>query len=327
MISLDDSLKIAKGLIRQKDFIEAEAILLESLKTTQSNLLLFGHLVDLYIKMARFDEAEKYIELILSKEPENFYALQKKGDILVKRGVLNDAMEIYLENYNKNCNDYYLIKRITRLYIIMNNLKKALEYAMIGRDKFPEIADSHFQLYQVYDKLEDFKSAGESINRALKIEPDNKYFYSQKISLRLKEKNLNSSNIEEIIDLSNEENPFLLKLLADRLKKDGKFDNALKVFKKLISIDDSEFNRKGLAYLYYKMKDYKNAFKIFIALSDSNFTDNIFLSTIIASAKDIDDKNQLAERMTQLAEGSGQYRKLWGKIKKLGKEIIDEENK
>ena len=111
------------------------------------------------------------------------------------------------------------------------------------------------------------------------------------------------------------------------MKKDGKFENALEVFKKLISIDDSEFNQKGLAYLYYKMKDYKKAFNIFIALSDSNFSDNIFLSTIVASAKDVDDKKQLTERMTQLAEGLEQYRKLWGKIKKISKEIEDEENK
>ena len=104
------------------------------------------------------------------------------------------------------------------------------------------------------------------------------------------------------------------------------FDEAVEIYKRLISIDGSEFNQRGLAYLYYRMKEYSRAFNIFISLSDPNFGDNIFLSTIITSAKSVNDKKELIQRLLQLAEGSRQYANLWSRIKKLGKEIEDEEN-
>ncbi len=326
MNSLRDTINVAKALIIKKDYREAEAILSELLESNPTNALVLGHLADLYIKMGRLDDAERNVELILSRQPSNLYALQKKGDILVKRGRFNEALEILLDIYKGNDSDYFLTKRISKTYLLMDNPTKALEYANVAKNNFSAKADVYFLIFQIYRKLGDQRSAEQAINKALEVDPRNKFFYSQKISLRLQEKNLDSSNVQEILDLTDDNNSYMVRLMADRLKKEGKFDKAVEVYKRLISIDGNEFNQKGLGYLYYKMKEYGKAFKIFMSLSDPNFTDNIFLSTIIASARELDDKKQLIERMVQLADGSDQYKSLWGRIKKLGKAIEDEEN-
>lgn len=182
-------------------------------------------------------------------------------------------------------------------------------------------------IFQIHKKSGNVKEAGTAIERALKIDPGNKFYYTQKLSLRVNEKNLDSKDIKEIVDISKEKNPHLVKLYADQLKKEGNINSAIEAYKTLILLDDDEFNRKGLAYLYYKDKQYSKAFNIFMSLSETYFLDRIFLSTIIKSAVSKENRKELIERMIQLANKSSQYKHLWGKIKKLDKDTEDEENK
>ena len=79
--------------------------------------------------------------------------------------------------------------------------------------------------------------------------------------------------------------------------------------------------QKNLAFLYYRMKEYGKAFRIFITLSDALFLDNIYLNTIIASAREPDEKEELINRMIALARYDS-FRNLWGRIKKLKKTKI-----
>lgn len=326
MISKDETVNIARGLIRNKSYIEAENVLLEALINDDGNLMLKGMLADLYIKMQKLTEAERQIEAILKKEPDNNYALQKRGDILAIRGKHNEALEIFMDMHKRGENSYYLYKRISRIYMLKKDISNSLEYAEKAREKSPDRADIYYLLFQLHNKLENFEKAKNAIEKALENDPENKFYYSQKLTLRMNEKNLDSSNLEEIIDISDNDNPHLLKLLGEKLKKEGSLDRAVDVYKRLVSIDDNEFNQKSLGFLYYKKMDYHRAFKIFITLSDSHFLDRIFVTTIIASAKNVDEKRELVDRMTVLANSSDQYRKLWGSIKKLSRDIENDED-
>jgi len=326
MLSQSESIEIAKGLIRNKKYSEAEDVLLEAININKKNLFINGMLADLYIKMENLDNAELQLEYILQRKPGNFYALQKKGDILVKRGLHHEALDILMEIYKRGEIDYFLIKRISKIYLILNKLGKSLEFARKAAESYPDKSDVFYLLFQIYNKQKDFVKARESIDRALKIEPQNRFYYSKKLSLRMNEKNLNSSSIEEILEISDEMNPYLLNLLAKSLKNEGKVDRAIEIYKQIIALDDNEFNQRSLAFLYYKKQEYSRAFKIFISLSDSNFIDKIFLSTIIASAKELIEKEELLKHMLQLTEKSKTFLVLWPRIKKLGKEIDYDES-
>ena len=62
-------------------------------------------------------------------------------------------------------------------------------------------------------------------------------------------------------------------------------EKAEQIYKKLISIDNSEFNRKNLGFLYYRMKEFGKTFRIFMTMPDPYFLDNMFITTMINSAK------------------------------------------
>lgn len=326
MISKNDIIKVAKGLIKEKNYAEAEKVLIEALEE-ESDSFLMGMLADLYIKTGRLAEAEDLIESILKSEPGNRYTLQKKGDILAKKGDLKGALLIFADMFKRGDDSYYLMKRLARVHYLMNDLNEALDLALKAAKKYSDRHDIHYMLYQIYRKMDNKSEAAEAIGRAIEIDPGNKFYYKEKLSLRMDEKDLDSSSIEDMIEITEEENPHLLKLLGDKLKKEGNLERAIEVYKKLLSLEDSDFNRKSLAFLLYKNKEYSGAFKLFMSLQDSNFMDNIFLSTITAAAKTAEEKSGLVERMVRLAQSSGQYKNLWGKIKKVNKEIGNEEDK
>ena len=221
--------------------------------------------------MERLDDAEIHVESILRSEPGNSYALQKKGDILAKRGRYNDALDIFLDIHRRGDNSYFLIKRVARVYFLMNNLHDSLEYANKAKKKFPDKADLYYLLFQIYEKGGDTKKAMDAIDSALKIEPGNSFYYSRKLSLRMNEKNLDSSSIKEILEISGDDNPHLLKLHGDKLKKEGHLDAAIDAYKRLISIDDNEFNQKSLAFLYYKKKILKALLRFLLTFRIHNF--------------------------------------------------------
>ncbi len=326
MLSQNETIKIAKGLVQGKDYKEAEKVLLEAIEFDKDNRILKGMMADLYIKTDRLDDAEIQVEALLKNEPGNLYALQKKGDISAKRGDLKSALDIFLDIYKRSDGDYFLLKRIARVYYLLNSLDDSIVYANKAKKKNRDRADIYYLLFQIYKKKDETQKANEAIEAALKIEPGNSFYHSQKLSLRMDEKKLDSSNIKEIIDISDENNPHLIKLYADRLKKEGNIKEAIETYKNLMSLDDCEFNRKSLAFLYYKNREFSKAFRIFMSLSESHFNDKIFLSTVVASAKKAEEKKELVDRMVYLTKASDQYKHLWGKIRKLGKDIENEEN-
>ncbi len=326
MLSVKETINIAKGLVKNRNLKEAENVLIESLQDSPDDPALRGLLADVYIKMNRNEAALENVELILKKDPANTYALQKKGDILAKKGLLNEALDIFLDIYKRGDGSYFLLKRMGRVYYLLDDYDNALRFTRNAADRYSDRADLYYQLFQIYKKKGDNKKAEEAIDCALVIKPDNGFYYSQKLGLRMDVKDIKSSDIEQMIEISGNDDPHLLKLLADKLGREGETEKAIEAMKRLISIDDSEFNRKSLAFLYYKNSDYGNAFRLFMNMPDSYFLDNIFINTITASAVNKEERSALAERMRLLAEGSAEYRKLWGRVKKLGKEIGDETN-
>lgn len=315
----------ARALIKKGEYVEAEALLLEALEQDEG-MSIIGMLADLYIKTGNLHEARKYCERILSQEPSNAYALEKKGDILAKEGKLKEGLAIFEELYRSTRDDIFLIKRLARVHFLLKDFPAALEYVQKGLELAPARADLYYQRAQILEEMEEYTEAGKAIEEALLRAPGNSFYYSKKLSLRVKEKGLASSDIEEMIHFNDTEDPALLKTFIAKLKKEGEYDKAVDACKKLISCEDTEYTRKQLAYLYYKMKEYDRAFSTFMSCPDTCFGDTIFVTTITASAQSNENRGALIQRMKGLAEGDPRYRHLWGRIKKLGKGRTDEKD-
>jgi tetratricopeptide (TPR) repeat protein len=316
---------MTRELIRGGQFKEAEALLHESIVNNPGSQILAGLLAEVYFKTDRLDESERCIAEILLKNPSDVYTLQRKGDILAKKRKYSEALDIFLDLYNNGNSDPFLIKRIAKTCYLKCDYTRALEYITVGIRAYPERHDFYYLSCDIYQAQGNFNEAMASIESALRLDPENRFYYSKKLSLRAAGKNVSSESIEEMLELSGGEDPQVLRVLARKLKQEGNFAKAVEVLKKSIEFDNGDFAKKELAFAYYKNKEMKKAFDLFISLQDGNFRDNIFVSCLIASAMTDEDKNRLLERMKFLAAVSG-YKNLWPRIKKISKKSTGEKN-
>ncbi len=321
-----DLIKIVSSLIKTKQFSDAEKLLIQEIAANNRTTILLNKLADIYIRTGRLKDAENIINESLAIDPLNCYTLQQKGDLLAAKKNYPAAFEIFNDLIRGNPHDYYLVKRMARLYYLNGDYNKAGAYV----DKAILIdagrADIYHLQYQIFIKTEEYRNAESAINQALELEPGNQYYNREKMSLRVREKGLDSEDIRDAIKLTNNNDPQMLKLLGEKLKEENNFPEAIEAYTKLLDIEDSEFNRKMLAYACYRNGEYDRAFQNFILLADQNFNDTIFLSSVTAAAKSKENKQALLERLMVLVKNPA-YRKLWGKIKKLQNDlkVMDDE--
>jgi tetratricopeptide (TPR) repeat protein len=314
-------------LVKKNKFSDAEDILLEEINKEPLSVYLLNQLANLYIRMLRYPEAESIIEKSLSLDPGNVYTLMTKGDIFAARKNYSRALEVYSDIEGSEVKDLArvnLYKRMAKVLRISGSPDRALHYAREAAEKDPGSAYGFYLLFQIYRDLNNFALARESIDRAIQIEPHNSFYNRERLALRVMEKGLASDDIRETIDHS-EENPQMIELLADQLKKEKKFSEAAAVYEGLVRFGLDSFKRKNLAFLYYHAHDFDKAFENFMMADDSEFLNNVFISSITSSARTRDKKVELLERLNLLVKKPA-YRKLWGKIKKIQKELSLEEN-
>jgi len=323
-----DIFNIVSSLVSDKKYSDAEELLLEEIIKEPASVKLLNRLADIYLWMSRYPESESLIERSLSIDPGNYYSLRTKGDLYAAKKNYSRAAEIFLDLERETPDDFFLLKRIARVLRLSGKGEDALQYAKKAVNKKPDRADIHYLFAQICRDLGNFPEALVSIDRAIHIEPKNSLYSKEKLSLRVHEKGLASEDIRETIDLSDNENPQMLKLLGEQLKKEKKFPEVVEVYSRLLELEPDGFNRRMLAFAHYKIKEFNHAFRHFMLLDDTQFHDNIFLTSVIYSAQSAEEKLALLSRMDILVKNPA-YKKLWAKIKKIRKELeagVDEKD-
>jgi tetratricopeptide (TPR) repeat protein len=320
MVVSRDIFNIVSSLIGEKKFSDAEELLLEELAKEPASIKLLNRLADLYLRMSRYPESESLIERALSIDPGNYYSLRAKGDLYAAKKNFSRAAEIFFDLERGTSDDFFLLKRIAKVLRLSGKGEEALRYAKKAINIKPDRADIYYLLSQICRDLGDFPEALASIDKAIHIEPKNSLYSKEKLSLRVDEKGLASEDIRETIDLSDNENPQMLKLLGEQLKKEKRFPEVVEVYSRLLELEPNGFNRRMLAFAYYKIKEFNHAFRHFMLLDDTQFHDNIFLTSVIYSAQSEEEKLALLDRMDILVKNPA-YKKLWAKIKKIRKEL------
>jgi len=317
MHSLNDTFTIARNLLRKKEYSEAEAILSEALNAEPANLPLMGLLAEVFFKTGRFKEAEQMNSSILAINPSDYFALQRKGDLLAREKKFDEAIEIFENLLSTGGGNPFLYRRIARAYQLQKNFEKAIDIIQKAIAKYPDKSDLHYQAFVLYRDTGMYDEAMQAISEAVQLEPYNELYRSAKLSLRAE--NESAENLQEAAELTGDSDPGMLKILARKLKKEGKIEKAIEIFKKVVALEDSDFARKELAFAYYHHKDFAKAFALFMSLGDDAFREAPFVASIVASAKTPEEKQALVERMARLAAAGNTS--LWGKIKKLRREL------
>lgn len=206
-----------------------------------------------YIQKGQIKKAIKEYEKILAEDPGDVRTLLKKGDLLVRVGDRNQAVETYLVVANAYSQQGFHLKAVAVFKQILKiddaridvNLRLAEEYQNLG---IIGDAMSHLQLVAAYyDQQGMVRESLDILRRIVELDPDN-------IASRIKLAELFSR--EEMITEAVDE----FRRAAEELKNSNRIEDFIKVAERLIYHDPSDSQRiKELANIYLQRGDTKRA--------------------------------------------------------------------
>ncbi len=312
-------LQEVRELIRLKKFNEAEKILNELIAEHPDDEYVMGALFDIYLKKGVYDKAQKIVETILRKDPENYFFLSRKGDLLAVMNKNKEALKIFTDLYHAN-KDPHVGWRLANEHYRLKQYDKAEYYFNQTIPKLYDIPELNFLGFLIKKALKKNDKAMDFIDSAINHSDQPQQYISQKMQFQSELKGISAQQWEKSLKYSTSKNePFVLKELAEKFLKEGIFDKAEQYYKEILKHDQNEFNKSRLGYVYYKWKKYDLALTIFLEMPLKNFLIPSFIAMVIKSAKETGQEQKVLEHLKDLLEKNPEAKSLWGAIKKLSK--------
>ncbi|MEW6419268.1 MAG: hypothetical protein AB1480_14335 [Nitrospirota bacterium] len=231
-------------LQRKKDYIEAYDVLKVALTIYPTNLFFLGSEVYLLYKLNRIKEARQMAEERIDVLKNDAFFLKNYLTILERLKAKEDVEDFIERNI--------LSRRMGSedLYVFVSQLIARV----FGKEKAIDAINRSLMFFQNSEKLKTFLDNLRKDNGS-----GSRYkYYSEKFGGRKIEDAI--KEIEGIRVLPNYADDYdLLTYLAGLYKKQGDYAGAIGIYKRLLTLKDSEFTRKMLGYAYYKSGDYEGA--------------------------------------------------------------------
>lgn len=312
-------LREVRELIKLKKFSEAEKILNELIDEYPDDQYIKGALFDVYLKKGIYDKAQKIIDAILKKDPDNYFFHSRKGDLLVAMNKNKEALKIFTNLYNAN-KDPHVGWRLANEHYRLKQYDQAEYYF---DQTIPKLFDKPELIYLgflIKKALKKYDKAMDLIDAAINHSNQPEQYKSQKLKFQTDLKGISAQQWEKSIKYSTtKDEPFVLKELAEKFLKEGKFEKAEQYYKEILKNDPNEFNKSRLGYVYYKWKKYDLSLSIFFEMPLKSFLYPSFMNMVIKSAKETGQEQKVVEHLQDLLEKNPEAKSLWGAIKKLSK--------
>jgi len=312
-------LRKVRELIRLKKLNEAEKILNELIAEHPDDAYVQGALFDVYLKKGVYDQAQKIVDTILQKEPDNYFFLSRKGDLLVAMNKNKEALKIFTNLYNAN-KDPHVGWRLANEHYRLKQYDQAEYYFDQTIPKLFDKPELNFLGFLIKKALKKHDKAMDFIDAAINHSNQPEQYKSQKLTFQTELKGVSAQQWEKSIKYSTTKNePFVLKELAEKFLNERKFDKAEQYYKEILKHDQNEFNKSRLGYVYYKWKKYDLALSVFLEMPLKNFLIPSFMAMVIKSAKETGQEQKTIEHLQDLLDKNPEAKSLWGAIKKLTK--------
>lgn len=312
-------LREVRELIRLKKFDEAERILNELTAEHPDDEYVQGALFDVYLKKGVYDKAQKIVDTILKKEPDNYFFLSRKGDLLVAMNKNKEALKIFTNLYNAN-KDPHVGWRLANEHVRLKQYDKAEYYFDQTILKLYDKPELNFLGFLIKKALKKYGEAQDFIDAAINHSNQPEQYLSQKLKFQTELKGISAQQWEKSIKYSaTKDQPFVLKELAEKFLKEGKFDKAEQYYKEILKHDPNEFNKSRLGYVYYKWGKYELALSIFLEMPLKNFLIPSFINMVIKSAKETGEEEKVVEHLQDMLEKNPEAKSIWGAIKRLSR--------
>jgi len=310
-------LRKIRELIRLKKYSEAEKILNELIADHPDDEYVLGALFDVYLKKGAYDKAGNILDKILQTDPENFFLLSRKGDLLVVTNKNKEALKIFNNLYHTK-KDPHVGWRLANEYYKLKQLEKAeyfFEQTILKLYDNPEL---NFLGFLIKRALKKYDKAQDLIDSAINNSNQPEQYISRKMQFQTELKGISAQQWEKSLKYSTSKNePIVLKELAEKFLKEKKFDKAEKYYKEILKSDTNDYNKSRLGYVYYKWNKYDLALSIFLEMPLKNFLIPSFIAMVIKSAKVTGQERKVIEHLQDLLEKNPEAKQLWGAIKRL----------
>lgn len=312
-------LRQVRELIRLKKLDEAEKILAELLAQYPDDEYVQGTLFDVYLKKAAYNPAQKIIEAMLRKDPENYFFLSRKGDLLVALKKYQDALKIFTNLYHTN-KDPHVGWRLANEHYRLRQYDKAEYYFDQTIPKFFDKPELNFLGFLIKKALKKYDKAMDLIDAAINHSQQPEQYLSQKMKFQTELKGISAQQWEKSLKYSDSKNePFVLKELAEKFLNEGNPAKAEQYYKEILKLDPNDFNKSRLGYVYYRWAKYDLALSIFLELPLKNFLIPSFINMVIKSAQQTGMEQKVVEHLHDLMEKNPEAKSLWGAIKRLSR--------
>jgi tetratricopeptide (TPR) repeat protein len=246
-------------------FGEAKQELVEALEEQPDHPLLRASLAEAYLRQKRIIEAGSLAKTILSDHPEYPQALYILGEVSFRHKKLEKALEYFRQAAQKDSRPY-LILRIAKVLREQGQYAEALETldsALIKQKAYDGLLR---EKAVVLNRLGQTAAALKAYEDLLKIVPGDDF--ARKEVYRLKGRNRcgqeATDELKRIIKVSSEKNnPHLRGLLAQKLKEQGKLNDAAAEYYSAWQLNpDDLYLLKMAGFCYYRLGDYDKATEI-----------------------------------------------------------------
>jgi len=249
-----------KNAVIVKDYESVKLLLEKVALQKHDDPVLNGYLVAYYIDKQMFKKAKTLTDALL-KEKRDAKNLELSGLVYQGLGEDEKALALYKEAYQKDNNEYALIKMATLLFTKMNQQSKAtrlLETHSTMKGCSEAICGT---LIQFYYQTNDTRGIAKALKK-LYYKTKNPQFAGELIQLYAKEKNYD----EAISFLKKSELDDSILLDIYTAKKDYK--NALKLSKKLYEESQNPLYLAKWAVLEYETNNKKNSEKLLKSVTE-----------------------------------------------------------
>jgi tetratricopeptide (TPR) repeat protein len=275
-------------------------------------------------RRGRLSEAQRALDNLRERceSQAQFHGLQ--GTLQFQRREYEKALESFCCAHSLDPNSYYL-KRQADCLLALGRFAPALA---VLREIEPQARDTYTlsALARAHEGMGSREEAVCCYQELLRLAPDDNFAKGR--LLRLKTAAKEEGDAEKEIDRmlrvpSRREDPVLLSVRAEQLKKRGDFRGAAEIYLRLLQNEPGPqrpFFERLLAFAYFKAEAHEEALPLFQSLLKENPQDPYLRNALMTTARKTGRRKELAEFFRSVARLSPANSALYGFSRRLERE-------
>lgn len=265
---------------------------LESLLDENPNdVFTLKQLANAYLKQGKLEEADRVIEKALKLNPSDSCANLLMGELLFAKGNLDESCKVFEELLSLKPNDLYIYSKLGTIYRKLGKIDKAFSILKQGLEIDPEYAPIHTALGDLYAQIGRDEESLREYQKALEFDPEDGYAFKGLVSEKTKNRDINFVILElrKILKIpSRSQNPYLHILLANYLRKTGRYEEAVDEIGEALKLKpNSIYFQTQLAFCYAKLGEHHKVIEILEPINRAKSNDPVIARVLAESYRQV----------------------------------------